>query len=79
MCRSKLVIVTASFALFAGLAFAVPAPAHAATCPYGGDESQSMRCFDCMKRVWTGKRWKLKNTCKPRTFDDFNSGSDKAR
>ncbi len=35
-------------------------------CKWGGDESQSMRCFDCMTRVWDGYAWRLVNTCAPR-------------
>ncbi|ARN81941.1 hypothetical protein MCBRY_002404 [Methylocystis bryophila] len=27
------------------------------------DFSNSMRCFDCMKRVWTGTGWRIVNTC----------------
>jgi hypothetical protein len=34
------------------------------TCPWGGDNSQSMRCFDCMVRIWTPQGWKLVNACK---------------
>ena len=33
-------------------------------CPWGGDRSQALKCFDCMKRVWTGRNWRLVNTCK---------------
>lgn len=51
---------------------AAPTLAQAGTCQWGGDNGQSMRCFDCMKRIWTGHRWKLKNTCKPHRYDDFN-------
>ena len=34
------------------------------SCPWGGDNSQSMRCFDCMVRIWTPQGWKLVNACK---------------
>jgi hypothetical protein len=33
-------------------------------CPWGGDRSQSLLCFECMQRVWTGRNWRLVNTCK---------------
>jgi hypothetical protein len=79
MTKSRTTIVAAIFALFADLTCAIPGYAWTATCPYGGDESQSMRCFDCMKRVWTGKRWRLKNTCKPHIYDDFGSTTGKSR
>ncbi len=34
----------------------------------GGDRSQSILCFECMNRVWTGHNWRLVNTCKPEYF-----------
>jgi hypothetical protein len=30
-----------------------------------------MKCFDCMKPVWNGQRWTLRNVCRPRAFNDF--------
>jgi len=27
------------------------------------DRSNSIRCFDCLNRVWTGSGWRLVNTC----------------
>lgn len=60
-----------TFACAMGLSLGVPTTARADTCRWGGDESQSMRCFDCMKRVWSGQRWTLKNVCRPRAFNDF--------
>ncbi len=64
--------VIALMACFAGLSLALPAAARDDTCPWGGDSSQAMRCFDCMKRVWTGQRWKLVNTCRHRTFNGYD-------
>jgi hypothetical protein len=79
MAKPKVGLFVASLICFVGISFTTPASVYAATCRYGGDESQSIRCFDCMKRVWTGKRWKLKNTCKPRTFNDFSNMTGKSR
>ena len=31
------------------------------------DESESMRCFDCMQRVWTGHDWTIVNSCERRS------------
>lgn len=31
------------------------------------DESDSMRCFECMQRVWTGHDWTIVNTCPRRS------------
>jgi hypothetical protein len=62
-------ILTLAFACAAGFSLAVPAAAE--TCRWGGDESQSMRCFDCMKPVWNGQRWTLKDVCRPHGFNDF--------
>lgn len=68
--QAKLFLVAALVSL-TGLSFAVSTPAHAGTCKWGGDESDSIRCFDCMRRVWTGERWALVNTCRPHYFNDF--------
>ncbi len=38
------------------------------TCPWGGDNSQSIRCFDCMVRVWTPQGWRLVNACERRAY-----------
>lgn len=65
MAKRATVLFATFAACVAGLSLAIPGPACADTCPWGGDEAQSMRCFDCMKRVWTGERWELKNTCRP--------------
>ncbi len=40
-------------------------------CPWGGDNGQSMLCAQCMKREWTGWRWRLVNTCPYRHFSIF--------
>ncbi len=44
-------------------------------CPWGGDRSQSLLCFECMNRVWTGHSWRLANTCKPEPATPFVQGS----
>lgn len=48
----------------AAIGFSIPSAVVASTCPWGGDSSQSIRCFDCMKRASTPQGWKLVNTCK---------------
>ncbi len=52
-------------AAIAFMALASPAAADRGQTCYGLDESNSIRCFDCMRRVWTGHRWQLVNTCQP--------------
>ncbi len=71
MTRTTLKSFIAVMALCAGVSAALPAAAREDVCPWGGDSSQSMRCFDCMRRVWTGHGWKLVNTCRPRTFNGY--------
>lgn len=71
MARRATVLLAAAAACVGGLSFAIPTPARADTCRWGGDESQSIRCFDCMRRVWTPYGWKLVNTCVPRYYNDF--------
>lgn len=41
--------------------------AQAANC-FRWDESDAMRCFDCMKIVWDGHGYHRINTCPPRHF-----------
>jgi hypothetical protein len=79
MIKSKAALFVASLTCFIGVSVATPTSVYAATCRYGGDESQSIRCFDCMKRVWTGKRWKIKYTCKSRYLNDFGSTAGQSR
>ncbi len=38
-----------------------------------GSEKEGMRCFDCIRRVWTGHGWQLQNTCQPRAPYNFFS------
>lgn len=59
--------------IFASVCVAVigsasPSVLLADTCPWGGDNSQSIRCFDCMVRVWTPHGWKLVNACERRGY-----------
>ncbi len=69
MTYRKLNALILAWAFAAGIGVASPAWAHDDTCNRW-DETQSLRCFDCMKRVWTGYEWQLVNTCKPRpTFN----------
>ncbi len=63
MTKPKMSLFAAGVICLVGTSMTFPASVRAGTCPYGGDSSQAMRCFDCMKRVWTGTRWKMKNTC----------------
>ncbi len=72
MANRATVLLAATAACVAGLSFAIPSPVRAETCRWGGDESQSMRCFDCMRRVWTPYGWKLVNTCRPPYVNDFD-------
>jgi hypothetical protein len=71
MAKQTTLILAAAAACAGWLSFAISAPARADTCRWGGDESQSIRCFDCMRRVWTPYGWKLVNTCPPRYTNDF--------
>ncbi len=38
------------------------------------DESDSMRCFECMQRVWTGHDWAIVNTCPRRSTRPYVFG-----
>lgn len=73
MAKRTTAILIAAWACATVLGLAIPDAARAGTCPWGGDESQSMRCFDCMRRVWTGERWALRNTCSSHYFNDFSA------
>ncbi len=67
--KQNALILAAAFV--AGLGMALPASAtdYQTTCARW-DETQSIRCFDCMERVWTGHDWQLLNTCQPRATPD---------
>ncbi len=69
MAKWATVLLAATAACVAGLSFAIPSRADD-TCRAGGDEAQSMRCFDCMRRVATPYGWKLVNTCRHPSFSD---------
>ncbi len=71
MAQSRMTNLIAAVACLTTVSLSFPASAIESACKWGGDESQSMRCFDCMRRVWTGHEWKLVNTCRPRYFNDF--------
>jgi hypothetical protein len=47
-----------------------------AFCKWGGDNGQSMKCFDCIKREWTGHEWTLVNTCPPQQDFFIFGGAD---
>ncbi len=68
--RKQTALILAS-AFAAGLSMTSSASAndYQTTCARW-DETQSMRCFDCMERVWTGHGWQLVNTCQPRVTPD---------
>ena len=60
---AKRALFMAAFLTAAG--FAPAAIAEDDYCRWGNEESMSIRCFDCMRRVWTGYEWRLVNTCGP--------------
>ncbi len=77
MTKAKIKTIIAATAWLGATALSLPAGAtdDIDTCrKWGGDESQSLRCFDCVRRVWTGYEWKLVNTCAPRYVNDFGWG-----
>jgi hypothetical protein len=46
-------------------------------CRWGGDNGQSLKCFDCMRLVRVGYDWRWVDTCKtPRPTIFFGYGSD---
>lgn len=72
MTKQKTRSVIAALTCLAAFCLSLPANALEDTCRrWTQDESQSMRCFDCMRRVWTGREWQIVNTCRPRYFNDF--------
>lgn len=36
-------------------------------CRWGGDNGQSLKCFDCQKLVQSGGEWRWVNTCQTGT------------
>lgn len=63
MRMSQKVVVTLAASFF-GAIVALPAQAgHRNSCHHF-DETSGSKCMDCMERVWTGRHWKLVDTCK---------------
>ncbi len=56
------------------IGLASPVSAEDDYCGWGGDNGQSMECFGCMKREWTGQEWRLVNTCKRSSSFIFHIG-----
>jgi hypothetical protein len=54
MKKSKRFLFLALLGWVLGFGDAATNPARADACPWGGGEARSIRCFDCMKRVWSG-------------------------
>ncbi len=65
--RLKIAAIAAAFAAVGALTPLTAAKADGSDC-LRWDESDSMRCFDCMKRVWTGTHDEWVNTCAPRYY-----------
>ena len=58
----------AAVTLFAIAGVSTAAAAHAdSTACTRWDESDSMRCFNCEQRVWTGHDWTIVNVCPRRS------------
>jgi hypothetical protein len=63
----------AGVALLATLSMTTAALAHQdSTACAAWDESDSMRCFECMQRVWTGHDWTIVNTCPRRSTGPYD-------
>ena len=45
------------------------APYREANCYRWFDTEESMRCFDCLRKVWTGRDWQWANVCPRRYFN----------
>lgn len=41
-------------------------------CRWGGDNGQSLKCFDCQRLVQVGREWRWVNTCKSPTYTILN-------
>lgn len=37
-------------------------------CRWGGDNGQSLKCFDCQRLVLVGHEWRWVNTCKSEPY-----------
>lgn len=40
-------------------------------CRWGGDNGQSLKCFDCQKLVQVGNEWRWVNTCRSHAYSIF--------
>ena len=45
------------------------APYREANCYRWFDTEDSIRCFDCLRKVWTGGKWQWANVCPRRYFN----------
>ena len=73
----------AALALAATLAASIATQAHAYraylrfdamdSCYRWRDTSESMRCFDCLEKVWTARGWQWANTCSSRRYQEFSA------
>ncbi len=70
--RRKTLLTAASMLIGLGLT-PVSWAAGREDCVRWSSEKEGMRCFECMKRVWTGHEWRLQNTCPPRAPYNFFS------
>jgi hypothetical protein len=41
-------------------------------CRWGGDNGQSLKCFDCQKLVQVGHEWRWVNTCGSHVYSSFS-------
>jgi hypothetical protein len=48
-----------------------PVNVYGRTCYKWFDTDETMRCFDCLKKVRTPMGWQWANTCPPRYVNDF--------
>ncbi|HEY8161625.1 MAG: hypothetical protein ACR650_15540 [Methylocystis sp.] len=37
-------------------------------CRWGGDNGESLKCFDCQRLVLVGREWRWVNTCKSQPY-----------
>jgi hypothetical protein len=48
---------------------AAPVVLRAGDCSKWADTEDTMRCFDCLRKVWNGRDWVWANTCEKRRLD----------
>lgn len=58
------VLTFASVIAFSVLGLGVSAAAEDDVCRWGGDNGESLKCFDCQRLVQVGNEWRWVNTCK---------------